>query len=65
MYKRQEVKSDWSDINKYEITKSGSRIAVIALGTFYQLGEKAAKLIEEKTGTAPTLITVSYTHLQV
>ena len=35
-----EVKSDWSDINKYEITKNGSRIAVIALGTFYQLGEK-------------------------
>ena len=55
-----EVKSDWSDINKYEITKSGSRIAVIALGTFYQLGEKAAKLIEEKTGTAPTLISPHY-----
>lgn len=55
-----EVKSDWSDINKYEITKSGSRIAVIALGTFYQLGEKAAKLIEEKTGTAPTLINPHY-----
>ena len=55
-----DVKSDWSDINKYEITKSGSRIAVIALGTFYQLGEKAAKLIEEKTGTAPTLINPHY-----
>ena len=55
-----EVKSDWSDINKYEITKSGSRIAVIALGSFYQLGEKAAKLIEEKTGTAPTLINPHY-----
>lgn len=55
-----EVKSDWSDINKYEITKSGSRIAVIALGAFYQLGEKAAKLIEEKTGTAPTLINPHY-----
>ena len=55
-----EVKSDWSDINKYEITKSGSRIAVIALGAFYQLGEKAAKLIEEKTDTAPTLISPHY-----
>lgn len=33
---------------------------MIALGTFYQLGEKAAKLIEEKTGTAPTLINPHY-----
>ena len=33
-------KAIWSDINKYEITKQRqSRIAVIALGTFYQLGE--------------------------
>ena len=33
---------------------------MIALGAFYQLGEKAAKLIEEKTGTAPTLINPHY-----
>ena len=54
------VNNDWSDLNKYEITKSGSKIAVIALGAFYGLGEKAAKLIEEKTGVAPTLIAPHY-----
>ena len=51
-----EVKNDWSDLNKYEVTKNGSKIAVIALGTFYQLGEKAAKAIEEKAGITPTVI---------
>lgn len=51
-----EVKNNWSDLNKYEVTKNGSKIAVIALGAFYQLGEKAAKAIEEKTGITPTVI---------
>ena len=51
-----EVKNNWSDLNKYEVTKNGSKIAVIALGTFYQLGEKAAKAIEEKAGITPTVI---------
>ena len=50
------LKNNWADLNKYEVTKNGSKIAVIALGTFYQLGEKAAKAIEEKAGITPTVI---------
>ena len=42
--------------SKYEVAQQGGKIAVIALGSFYGMGEQAAKLIEEKTGTAPTLI---------
>ena len=31
-----EVTKDFSKLNKYEVTEKGSRVAVIALGTFYQ-----------------------------
>ncbi len=54
------VDTDYSDINRYKITQSGSKIAIIALGDFYQRGEELAKLTAEKTGTAPTLINPRY-----
>ena len=52
--------TDYSDLNKYKVTAEGEKIAVIALGDFYQTGEKLAALIKEKTGTAPTLINPRY-----
>lgn len=54
------VDTDYSDINKYRITQQGEKVAIIALGDFYQLGEELAKLISDKTGTAPTLIDPRY-----
>lgn len=54
------VDTDYSELNKYKITGQGSEIAIIALGDFYQIGEKLAKLIAEKTGTVPTLINPRY-----
>ncbi|MBP1592420.1 MAG: 1-deoxy-D-xylulose-5-phosphate synthase [Oscillospiraceae bacterium] len=48
--------TDYSDLNRYKITKQGEKTAIIALGDFYQMGEDLAELIEKKTGTAPTLI---------
>lgn len=50
------VQKDWSELNKYQITQKGSDVAVIALGDFYQLGEKACEQIEAETGIKPTLI---------
>lgn len=55
-----DVLKDYSEINKYEITKNGEDIAVIALGDFYQLGEKAVKEIKTKTGINSTLINPRY-----
>ena len=52
--------TDYGDINKYQITQQGEDEAVIALGDFYQIGEKLAELIAEKTGKAPTLINPRY-----
>ncbi len=54
---RPEVKTagiDWS-IASYEITRRGSRVAVIGLGSFYQLGEKVCELLKTN-GVEPTLI---------
>ena len=54
------VDTDYSNLNTYKITQKGSKVAILALGDFYQLGESVAKAIEEKTGTAPTLINPRY-----
>ncbi len=36
------VNKNYGELNRYEITKTGKDVAVIALGDFYQLGEKVA-----------------------
>ncbi len=54
---RPEVKTDgidWS-IASYEITRKGAGVAVIGLGNYYQLAEKACEMLEE-SGVEPTLI---------
>ncbi len=56
----QKVTKDFSDLNQYEITQKGSRVAVIGLGTFYSLGQSVAKELEEKTGTKTTVINPYY-----
>ena len=48
--------TDYSELNKYEVTRQGKDVAVIALGSFYRLGEQAAAAIEQKIGVKPTLI---------
>lgn len=55
-----QITKDFSELNKYEITQKGSKIAIIALGSFYRLGMEAAKKIEEATGTATTIINPYY-----
>ncbi len=48
------VRNDYSD-TKYEVTKVGSQVAIIALGSFYQIGEAVVKLLKDK-GINATLI---------
>lgn len=54
------VTKDFGILNKYEMTRCGSKVAVIALGTFYDMGVKAAELIEKNTGVKPTVINPYY-----
>lgn len=55
-----EVTKDFSKLNKYEVTEKGSRVAVIALGTFYQLGKEVVDDLSDKLDTQATLINPYY-----
>ncbi len=54
------VTKDFSRLNSYEVTKRGSKVAVIGLGTFYGLGKDAAELIAKRTGVRPTVVNPYY-----
>lgn len=56
----EDADTDYSDLNKYQIKISGSNIAILALGDFFDIGEKLAKAVSEKTGVMPTLINPRY-----
>ena len=49
-----EVRNDYSQ-TKYEIMRSGSKVAIMALGSFYYIGEEIVELLKEK-GIDATLI---------
>ena len=57
---KREVDTDYSDLNKYKVEEKGSKIAILALGDFYQLGEEIAKEIKAKLNITPTLINPRY-----
>lgn len=54
------ITKDFSKLNEYEVTQNGSKIAIVALGSFYSVGAKTAEIIENKTGVKPTLINPIY-----
>ena len=53
------VRTDYSNLNTYELVKKGSRVAIIGLGNFYELGEQAADELA-KQGIQATLINPLY-----
>ena len=46
----------FDEIDKYKIEQKGEKVAVIALGDFYQRGEALADSIKSELGFTPTLI---------
>lgn len=54
-----EVIKDWSQLNTYEVTEKGSKIALIGLGTFYSLALQTAEMLEKK-GIHATVINPYY-----
>ncbi len=54
------VTKDFSKLNEYEVTQNGSKIAIVALGSFYSVGAKTAEIIDNKTDVKPTLINPIY-----
>ena len=55
-----QITRDFGKLNTYEVTRKGSRVAVIGLGGFYGLGQAAAQRIAEATGVQPTVINPCY-----
>ena len=47
---------DYDDLNRFKIEQKGEKVAILALGDFFQKGEELASAIKEKCGFAPTLI---------
>lgn len=47
--------TDYSNLNKFKMAKKGETVAVIALGNFYQKGQKIVRMLEDK-GINATLI---------
>lgn len=50
------IKTDYSNLNKYVVEKQGSKAAIIALGDFFQLGEETVEKLSSDFGIDATLI---------
>ena len=51
-----EADKNYNDINKFKMEQEGEKVAIIALGDFFQKGEKLSKKIESEFGFKPSLI---------
>lgn len=51
-----EDKTDYSILNKYQITKKGDTIAIMGLGNFYSNALKLSEYLKEKLSINPTVI---------
>ena len=54
------VTKDFSKLDTYEITKKGSRVAILGLGTFYETAVKAANILKTSHGIDATVINPYY-----
>lgn len=53
------VDTDYSNLNLYKVTHSGSQVAIIGLGSFFQMGEEVAANLK-KAGIDATVINPRY-----
>lgn len=54
------VTKDFSKLGTYEVTKKGSRVAILGLGTFYETAVKAADILKTSHGIDATVINPFY-----
>lgn len=54
------VDTDYSQLNRYKVSHRGSKVAVLGLGSFFQLGQSVCKLLREKANIDATLINPRY-----
>lgn len=51
-----EADRDYSNIGRFKVEQQGKKVAILALGDFYQMGESLAGAVKERLGFEPTLI---------
>ncbi len=54
------VTKDFNKLGTYEVTKKGSRVAILGLGTFYETAVKAADILKTSHGIDATVINPYY-----
>ncbi len=55
-----EVTKDFRKLNTYEVTRHGSRVAILGLGTFYGLGNEVAESLKKENDLDATVINPYY-----
>lgn len=53
------AEENYGDLNRYQVVKQGSKVAVLALGSFFELGESVIAELKEK-GVDATLVNPRY-----
>ena len=53
------AEENYSDLNRYQVVKEGSKVAILALGSFFELGESVVTKLKEQ-GVDATLINPRY-----
>lgn len=48
--------TDYSELDHYRTTQRGDTVAILALGSFYALGQEVAEKLRAQTGIRPTLV---------
>ena len=52
----EKVEPNFSELNQYKVVKEGNKVAILALGSFYPLGEKVQETLKAQIGIEATLI---------
>ena len=50
------VQADYSQLNQYEVTRRGSRVALLGLGTFHHLATEVADALKQQLGVDATVV---------
>ena len=60
IHANRKIDTDYGQLNRYEVVRKGTKVALLALGSFFPLGESAAQILKERAGIEATLINPRY-----
>ena len=60
LYLQKKKLRDYSNLNKFKVEEKGNKVAIIALGDFFEIGRSVLKGLKEELGISATLINPRY-----